>query len=101
MVHQESYLSNMNIGNETSISKRSLLFVAQSALLWEKLYLRKVFSTGNTLQHQAGVLNGSFTITFVHHYGNTDCAIVRGGSGCPLRIEYGILNLNLRKNSIE
>lgn len=49
--------------------------------------------------HQAGVLNGSFTITFVHH-GNTDCAIVRGGSGCPLRIEYGILNLNLRKKIV-
>ena len=49
MVHQESYLSNMNIGNETSFSKRPLLFVAQSALLWEKLYPRKVFSTGNTL----------------------------------------------------
>lgn len=50
--------------------------------------------------HQAGVLNGSFTITFVHHYGNTDCAIVRGGSGCPLRIEYGILNLNLRRKIV-
>lgn len=50
--------------------------------------------------HQAGVLNGSFTIIFVHHYGNTDCAIVRGGSGCPLRIEYGILNLNLRKKIV-
>ena len=36
----------------------------------------------------------------MHHYGNTDCAIVRGGSGCPLRIEYGILNLNLRKKKI-
>lgn len=49
--------------------------------------------------HQAGVLNGSFTITFVYH-GNIDCAIVRGGSGCPLRIEYGILNLNLRKKIV-
>lgn len=50
--------------------------------------------------HQAGVLNGSFIITCIIM--ETDCAIVRGGSGCPLRIEYGILNLNLRKeNSIE
>ena len=49
MVHQESYLSNMNVGNETSFSKRSQLFVDQSALLKEKLYPRKSVSTRNTL----------------------------------------------------
>lgn len=39
-------------------SKRSQLFVDQSALLKRKPYARKSVSGGNTVLHQAGVLDG-------------------------------------------
>ena len=48
MVHQESYLSNVNIGNETSISEISTV-CGSECIVMEKLDPRKVFSTGSTL----------------------------------------------------
>lgn len=77
----------------TYSTKRSQLFVDQSALLREKPYARKSVSGGNTLF--------CMKLEIYNNYGNTDSVIMRG-SRCPLRNRIWNTKLEFKKkNSIE